>query len=1217
LDTNKNVELLLDLYFQDRSVLYNYIIQSYHDFIEQYIPYILKQNSNVQDYVDDSNNYHNICLEITNIRMRPPHQEGTDNYMSPTTARNEKQTYSGTLLFDITQVDNITNLSTGETQTIEIDSEKNYQIKIPVMVNSKFCSTNIKPEFKDLECSYDPGCYFIVKGTEKTVISIEKTVTNKPIVYEKSNSSYEGGKMLQVMLNSQLNDLHVINYFQILRVFLSPDNSLMYESTAHFKNKKIPLVTLLRAMGMDSDKEIAESIIMGPAESNPDMCTQILYSFQDAVDHDGNLIRTREEAENWLISEINSVSSLKKYKSTDVNQEERIEQKKLHLAHILEKDTLPHIKGGLPAKTKYLCYLANKLLTYKLNNLPNDDRDCFDNKLIKTPGYLLASLFKMYWIKVVKETRTFYKSQLPNKKKATSILNKIRQGLDSVELGIKGGLATGNWGNNTTSEKGVARLLERLNYLNAISNYRRLKTSDDASKQIKSDKMRNVKSSQCGYVCYVETPEGEHIGLDKNLAMMASVTCLAPMAEESLRIWTKSHECFLELDNVPITSTNNYLKMFIEGEWVGYVTGDLCKFVKDIHEAKRTGVIHYHTSIELDIDTQEIRTYTGAGRIVRPLLVVDPNTLETNLEPEIIHSLQKWKQTRYNEKQEIDPLVGKIGDNTIPFKHWDDMLLRHPHLVEWVSLNQSIYSLIADSTETLQKTRQILDNKNAKLNAINKYSHTYQPYQYREFHFSMTTGITVANIPFMNRNQAPRNSYQYGQARQSNGIYATNYRNRFDASFISYHPEAPIVNTKPSYYLGTDKMVSGQNVVCAIMPYTGFNQEDSVIINETAVKRGLFVSTAYKKEIVDSEKNHSTCLDDEFKKPIPEETSAMNQNHLYEKLGTDGVAPKETIINPKEALIGRVTTVPLTNEEETKPFLDNSKFFRGPTSVTVDDVLKAKNDDDYDMIKLRLRSVRPPIIGDKFASRHAQKGTCGLLLRAEDMPYTSDGVVPDIIINENCIPSRMTLGQLLETLTGKVGAMEGMTRDGTSFGNHSPYKTIKELDELIKKLGKEGDFDSYGNETMYSGMTGERMDAKIFIGPTYYQRLKHMVLDKMHARASGTPTILTRQPPEGRQKDGGLRWGEMERDCGIAHGLGCFVKERMLECSDKYECRVCRHCGLLASKMKNNNVWYCKSCDNYSQISTVEIPYAFKLMMQELQSVNIAMRLKTDNEHSF
>jgi DNA-directed RNA polymerase II subunit RPB2 len=456
-------------------------------------------------------------------------------------------------------------------------------------------------------------------------------------------------------------------------------------------------------------------------------------------------------------------------------------------------------------------------------------------------------------------------------------------------------------------------------------------------------------------------------------------------------------------------------------------------------------------------------------------------------------------------------------------------------------------------------------------------------------------GIATSNIPFPEHNQAPRVVYQAAMCKQAMGVFATNFKTRIDTySHVLWYPQTPLIRTKNSITMNMNDMPSGINAVVAIMCYSGYNQEDSIMMNQSSIDRGLFRSffyRAYKDELCQGNQNSKESL-----------CNPMNKNclgmklHNYEKLDKDGLVHVGIKVDDNDIIIGKINSGDTENTNK-----DSSTVVKHKEGGIVDKTIVTVNEQGMKMVKSRVRSTRIPEIGDKFASRHAQKGTIGITYRYEDMPFTAEGIVPDIIVNPHAIPSRMTIGQLIECIYGKKCAVSGTYGDGTAFTNPDPGDIIKALHEC--------GYQKHGEEMLYHGHTGEPLKAKIFIGPTYYQRLKHMVNDKIHSRGRGPIQILTRQPVEGRSRDGGLRFGEMEKDCIISHGASAFLKERLMDQSDAYKTHVCNTCGMFCINDIHNKTKYCKNC-NDGNVSDIEIPYACKLLFQELMAANIIPRIK-------
>ena len=444
--------------------------------------------------------------------------------------------------------------------------------------------------------------------------------------------------------------------------------------------------------------------------------------------------------------------------------------------------------------------------------------------------------------------------------------------------------------------------------------------------------------------------------------------------------------------------------------------------------------------------------------------------------------------------------------------------------------------------------------------------------------------------------------------KQAMGMYSLNFRERFDAmAHMLCYPQMPLVSPFMSKFYGTQKMPCGQNITVAIMTYSGYNQEDSIMINEAFLQRGGFRSIFYRTYKDEEKKNQSSGEEERFFKPDLGMTRQM-KNANYEKLGVDGFVPENEYVNNDDILIGKVVPLRVPTGSVlpagSKKYRDVSRTMRNNEFGWVDRIFRNRNGEGYSFAKVRVRQDRIPEIGDKFSSRHGQKGTCGMILKSKDMPQTASGIIPDIIINPHCIPSRMTIAQLMETLMGKLACEVGALGDGTPFGSVT-------VDGLASLLRDEMGMEPYGNEILYNGFTGRQMETNIFVGPVFYQRLRHCSADKLHSRASGPLVMLTRQPAEGRAREGGLRFGEMERDCVIAHGMSEFTKERLMECSDAFRCYSCNSCGLLSLVNPVDSIWNCRGCGNSTDFAHIEIPYAYKLLIQEMESMCISSRIVT------
>ncbi|VAI21472.1 unnamed protein product [Triticum turgidum subsp. durum] len=677
-------------------------------------------------------------------------------------------------------------------------------------------------------------------------------------------------------------------------------------------------------------------------------------------------------------------------------------------------------------------------------------------------------------------------------------------------------------------------------------------------------KPRQLHNSHWGMMCPAETPEGQACGLVKNLALMVYITVgsAANPILEFLEEW--GTENFEEISPAVIPQA---AKIFVNGCWVGiHRNPDL--LVKTLRRLRRQIDVNTEVGVVRDIRLKELRLYTDYGRCSRPLFIVENQRL-----------LIKKKHIRALQQRET------------PDEGWHDLVAKG--FIEYIDTEEEETTMISMTIRDLETSRH---------NPGEAYSETYT---HCEIHPSLILGVCASIIPFPDHNQSPRNTYQSAMGKQAMGIYVTNYQLRMDTlAYVLYYPQKPLVTTRAMEHLHFRQLPAGINAIVAIACYSGYNQEDSVIMNQSSIDRGFFRSLFFRS-YRDEEKKMGTLVKEEFGRPNRENTMGMRHGS-YDKLDDDGLAPPGTRVSGEDVIIGKTSPIPQDDAQGQATRYskrDHSTSLRHSESGMVDQVLLTTNADGLRFVKVRMRSVRIPQIGDKFSSRHGQKGTVGMTYTQEDMPWTIEGITPDIIVNPHAIPSRMTIGQLIECIMGKVAAHMGKEGDATPF-------TDVTVDNISKALHKCG-YQMRGFETMYNGHTGRKLTAMIFLGPTYYQRLKHMVDDKIHSRGRGPVQILTRQPAEGRSRDGGLRFGEMERDCMIAHGAAFFLKERLFDQSDAYRVHVCEKCGLIAIANLKKNSFECRGCKNKTDIVQVHIPYACKLLFQELMAMAIAPRMLT------
>ena len=587
--------------------------------------------------------------------------------------------------------------------------------------------------------------------------------------------------------------------------------------------------------------------------------------------------------------------------------------------------------------------------------------------------------------------------------------------------------------------------------------------------------------------------------------------------------------------------------VFINNIWQGKVD-DTTLVLIALRHARRTRVIPEDASFSTRYGSLYIRT--DAGRMCRPLFIVNDGKL-------------MWDDFT-------------VSDLKTGLRKFQDLISFG--IVEMIDIAELASCLVAENPNNLTE------------------HHTHM-----ELHPSLILGTMASTQPYPDHNQSPRNCYQASMGKQNMGVYASNYSDRFDSNgHILHNPQKPLATTRASKALCMDELSSGQNAIVAIMTYGGFNQEDSLLVNQSSIDRGLFRATTFRTFDASTNARYGageTC----FGKP--KNTHNMN---LHDAIDNDGLAPDGTPVPLGNSLIGKITYEDPNKEGSVK--IRDESVINKKGNVVVDRTIMFQNEDGGITVKTRVRQQRVPEIGDKFSSRHGQKGTIGMTYCQEDMPFCLDGTVPDIIVNPHAIPSRMTIGHLVECLSSKLGAIRGERIDATAF-EHQPVKHIM-------KLLHESGYQSRGGQRLCDGFTGKMMEGLVFIGPTYYQRLKHLVSDKVRARSQGKVVGLTRQPNEGRAAEGALRFGEMERDCMISHGGANLLHERMCLSSDAYNAPICKHCGVIGTVRKSSQhggPLICSACKRASIIQ-VTMPYPSKLLMQELASMGVRPKLVVETK---
>jgi DNA-directed RNA polymerase II subunit RPB2 len=1028
--------------------------------------------------------------------------------------------------------------------------------KIPIMIRSKYCSLNNKTDIQRIElreCEFDQGGYFIIGGGEKVIVAQERMATNFVYVFNKKEQS---GFSWQAEVRSSLDGSNrppVQFAVKIAKKNTHMQNDLGGLITARIPYIKsdVDIVILFRALGLESDKDIIDYIVFDESDN----------SFKELLRPSIELFSSDYKDKDECLEYLGNRAT----KGTADSREKRIKRAE----EILRKDMLSHVsieRGAESKKAFFIGYMIYRLGNCALGRAFGDDRDHYGKKRLDMSGVLLTGIFRQYFRNFLKSVESNIKDKLKNDKTGSINLEDVFD-TNIITNGMKYALATGNWGKNRVGvvlKTGVAQVLQRLTFMSSLSHLRRLNTPLEKTGKI--TKPRQLHNTHWGMLCPAETPEGQACGLVKNLSLMAFVSVGTP----SKLIQKDLDEIpdFQKLSELSPESIRGKSKIFINGSWVG-ITNNPEDIMERLIGQRRKACISKEISIVNNFMNKEIRIYTDSGRSLRPLFVVEKYKNENNETSSRLKITKQDIRDLTDQKMKFDDLV----DNGV---------------IEFLDVEEEESSMIA------MKITDLVNNR-----------HYCTTYTHCEIHPAMILGVAASIIPFPDHNQSPRNVYQSAMGKQAIGIYSTNFNMRMDTlSYLLFYPQKPLVVTQSMEFLKFKALPAGINAIVAIMCYTGYNQEDSVIMNQSSIDRGLFRS-AFFRTYTSEQRIESKLKNEQFEVPDRRQVSKYRMGN-YGKLDCEGLIPPGTKVRGDDIIIGKTGLIQYDEDDEKAEIIkrktDLSEAIRPSEEGTIESVMLTTNRSGYTIAKVKCRSVRIPQIGDKFASRHGQKGTIGMTYRQEDMPFTMEGITPDIIVNPHAIPSRMTIGHLIECLNSKVAALRGLEGDSTPFTS----VTVDRIANHLHQLG----YQKHGNETIFNGFTGRKVDMLIFFGPTYYQRLKHMVDDKIFSRARGPVQILTRQPTEGRARSGGLRFGEMERDCMISHGAALFLKERLMDVSDKYRVHVCQTCGLFAVADIDSQTFRCNLCkEDSAGIVQATIPYACKLLFQELMAMHITPRI--------
>lgn len=1155
---------------------------SYEHFLDELLPHIVAEHSNI--VYDSKSTGQRHIVSFGHLTMAKPNHREADGkvcMLLPEEARARQLDYCLPVLMDVKH--EVFDPDPESPQKFKLVSSFLHRevpfCELPVMLQTRHChlygtsrvanqrgwdgSTEKRPRS---ECPYDEGGYFIIRGLERSLQVQEGLRTNLPVIQPvKQPNKYSFMCEIRSRYETKMRSTSTLRVYITTKKGGCPPE--IYVSMPFLTSLDVPLIMVLRLLGMDDHDKLVHLVLPGleqdAEDGNGKSGDEVLVPLVRAVlTHTSNRM---------------SVDELFEFIGKEGTRDSSLEARKRYVSHLMANELLPHL--GSPdgtaswntsrKKVVYLCIIVRRLLRAYLNAPAGftgsedegrkiaevDDRDDYANKRLSLAGTMVALLFRQLMRQFVKNLKRHMFVTIENRRYlnlADAVNNR------KITAALRYAFRTGNWSTQRSSgtHVGVTQVIHRMSHIALQSQVRRVNTP--ICREGKATHIRQAHVSHWGIMCPSETPEGGGCGLVKNLSVLAYVRTgtPTPLITEVLFDYMGVTP-FDQVEDLSTLSTTPLV--MVNGDIVG-VHPDPVALVAAARRARRSMNLPFDTSVVTL--PNGVMLHTDAGCCMRPVFVVE-NLVKLGVAL---------------ERAAADPGA----------ELWNILVQRG--IIEYIDKDEEREARIAVTPEEL--------------------AHEPDVYTHLEVHPIGILGHCAMQIPYADRNQAPRNIYQSAMGKQAVAYPSLAYDARMDAqTHVPYYTQQPLART--GYEIPDFGM--GINAVVAIMMYTGNNQEDSLIMNRAFVDRGGFRSSYYT---VYSAEERSMGADTEcFENPMQHAECVGLKQADYSKLDSLGTVSVGAPIDNGTVIIGKTMSTPKFHAGRgTTVKRDRSVMFQGTEDggCRIDQVMMTTNREGMTSQRVRVRTVRTPIVGDKFSSRHGQKGTVGILLPPEDMPFSMQtGISPDIIMNPCALPSRMTIAHLVECVASKTGAILGKFADAMAFRKVS----VESICDALHSAG----YQRHGTEKLVNGMTGEPIEALIFMGPTFYQKLKHMTNDKMHARTTGPRTIMTRQPVEGRARKGGLRIGEMERDCFVTYGASKVIMERMLYASDAFEMPMCKRCGQVAENKHNTEFGatvrgveaYCRACDAYD-VDTVVCPYPYKLLLNELAAIGITVHHEFD-----
>ena len=1211
----------MDQYFQTTPYPYTrHHLDSYNQFLQTDLPTVIHSQNPliiVKDLIPGTNTYeYKVEVYIGGIDGKALHMgtptlqhtgTGTGTgaataigeevrLLFPNEARLRNLTYAAGLYADI-----LIRVTFASETVREVTLPQFPLVQIPVMLHSKACLLNGKPaEFLESvgECPYDQGGYFIINGTEKVLITHQEQAFNTLYIQNQEADPQIATYSSITCLSPETRQVRRVT-FAIVR------KTEALQVGLPFVRKAIPICVLFRALGLESDEEITRAIVASMDIEE----LKLLEPFLIACFTDAYPI-------------LDTYSAIEYIKTLTKGFGEA------HVLDIIHSQMFSHVPGPVTdpgARAAYLGDCVRKIYRVYLGLDAKTDRDDVRNQRCLVSGFLTQMLFQgVYknWSKAVGRAideeynynKSVYKGEsfmnIFAESNSAAIFKNCGKTVDMMTKGLMRGFK-GKWGSGVGEDKsGVLQALSRLSYIDFMSHCRRVVLEFDTTMKLTGP--RHLHTSQYGYFCTNETPGGGSIGITKNLTVLASISTPTPTG--SFLTWLLRRGFIIRVGDATGALKAMAVPVLINNGLVGYTlsANDLTRLVKLL---KWTGCLSATVGVAFFIRDRRILINFDEGRPMRPLLHLEPWGHARYPKDKLAAKGSVWRDMIMGSLPQtlehglswvgfVDPLKEKQGLGQGPsMTEYIEYLTPYSGLIEYVDPYEHNETYVVN----------FLEQANGETTHV-------------EIHPSTILSAITSLIPFSHHNQSVRNQLGDSQSKQGISVYASNAQLRYDnQAHILTNGSPPLVRTLYYDYLGQGRLPYGTNIILAMGMFQGYNQEDGIVINHDALQRGLFNTIHYRSYNVFEEDDDKAKTRTRIANPKAVAAwTDLKPGMDYSQLDDRGIVKVGTFVDENTVIVGR--TMELPNGK----LADASEAAQVWTHGRVESVVVLVSNKGLRTVKIRCVEYREPELGDKFSNRHGQKGTIGMVVRSHDLPRTMAGIVPDMIMNTHAIPSRMTIGHVIEMVMGKIAANVGAISDGTAFTDDG--RLTKQMNNALEQLG----FERYGNEILYDGTSGKQLKTDLFIGPIFSMRLKHMVEDKWNARGKGRREQRTHQPTGGRGAQGGLRIGEMERDAILGHGISAFTHESYMLRSDGTSFNVCKGCGTIPIENPKTGLFVCPLCTgpvNYigsgpSDLElipptrktlvapvTIEMPYAFKLLCQELETyMNIGLRIMTEKD---